>query len=144
MGLGVLGLAPTLVLSWIGDASRERGEPSHPGVVLRKEKLFKGFTAPSGCVCVSNHAAAGQAAAWEWEKATSASRAFETALSLGVDHSFVNGKQVPKLFFSAAFTNYLSAPEHAHPTTSLPWDQQTRFKEMSWPKAAPFFIALEC
>lgn len=73
--------SPCAVLA-LGEASREPGWSSHTlGVVLRKEELFRESTVPSDCVCVSNHTAAGQAATWEREKATSGERAFETALS---------------------------------------------------------------
>lgn len=128
----------------IGGASRKPGWSSHTlRVVLRKEK-FRESTVPSHCVCVSNQAAAGQAATWEWENATSGLRAFETALSLAVNDSFVIGKQFPRLFLFCSLYKLLvytwaHTPHYLITLGSADW-----FKEMSWPKVTPFFIALEC
>lgn len=141
-GFGCAGscTSPCAVLA-VGDASGEPGWSLHTlWVVLRKEKLFRGTTVPPDCVCVSNHAATGQAATWEWEKATSGSRASETVLSLGVNHSCVIGKKFPKLFlFSSLYKlsvyTWARTPRYPISLGSANW-----FKEMSWPKVTPFLL----
>lgn len=114
-------------------------EPSHPGGSVRKEKLFRGSTVPSDCVCVSIHTAAGQAATWEWEKATSGWRAFEMALSLGVNHNSVIGT-IPKVVFVLQPLQITCLHLSTHTPLPITLGSADWFKRWAGQKLLPFLL----